>query len=136
MTGDQHLERLEEALNYIQEDPYSLPLYLYIANEYVALGYPDLAAGSAYKALLLADALDDEAEEYHAVASESLKYTIQGQALEERIKIIRNAMDAGLENAADADLDPALDVEIALWLKTHYRLIMYASNICRGRLVC
>ncbi|KAF7191290.1 hypothetical protein HII31_07313 [Pseudocercospora fuligena] len=135
VPGANHLDRLEEALDYVVEDPYSLPLYLFIAVQYLDLGYPDLAAGSAYKALLLADALDDDSEEFHEEASSSLKFTIQGQALEERIKIIRNAMDAGLEHASDADLDPALDVEIALWLKTHYRLIMYRL-LTRSLLLC
>ena len=32
------------------------------------MGYPDLAAGAAYKALLLADAIADESDEFHDAA--------------------------------------------------------------------
>lgn len=93
----------------------------------MGLGYADLAAGAAYKALLLSDALDNEAEEYHEEASNSLKAVIQQQPLEERIQIIRRAMDAELESQRPSELDPTLDVELTLWLRSHYRLIMYKN---------
>jgi hypothetical protein len=38
------------------------------SDSYRHLGYPDLAAGAAYKALLLVDAIDDESDEFHDAA--------------------------------------------------------------------
>lgn len=38
--------------------------------------YPDLAAGAAYKALLLADALQDDSDEYHDAATSALESEI------------------------------------------------------------
>ncbi|KAF2863453.1 hypothetical protein K470DRAFT_262191 [Piedraia hortae CBS 480.64] len=51
------------------ENCYSVGLYIYSAHVYLALDYPDLATGEAYKALLLADAANDESDEYHSVAT-------------------------------------------------------------------
>lgn len=45
-------------------EPYSIPLRLDIAQVYADLGYADLGAGDAYKALLLTDELSQEGE-YH-----------------------------------------------------------------------
>ena len=56
----------------LESQPYLLPLYISLAEQYAALAYPDLAAGSAYKALLLSDAIRDEEDEYHERAVESL----------------------------------------------------------------
>jgi hypothetical protein len=46
------------------EEPYSIIHRLKLAKAYKALGYPDLAAGDAYKALILVDELLDEGEYY------------------------------------------------------------------------
>jgi hypothetical protein len=83
-----------------------------------------LAAGACYKAILLSDALDDEADEYHEAASDALKLVIQQQPLEERIRIIKAAMNAEDDDTTTPDSDTALDIELTLWLKEHYRLIM------------
>ena len=40
--------------------PYCIPIYVTLSATYLQLGYPDLAAGAAYKALLLCDAVQDE----------------------------------------------------------------------------
>lgn len=47
-------------------------MYIFLARLYLELAYPDLAAGSAYKALLLSDAARDECDEYHDQATEAL----------------------------------------------------------------
>lgn len=52
--------------------PYDLILYLQRAVVHSDLGYPDLAAGDAYKALLLTDEVCNEGFEYHEKAMESL----------------------------------------------------------------
>ncbi|CAK4032590.1 related to MYND domain [Lecanosticta acicola] len=134
-SGSFRLRRLQITTIRVEDYPYCLPLYLILAVDFLGLGYPDLAAGAAYKALLLSDALDNEAEEYHDEASASLKEVIQMQPLEERIAIIRKAMDAELKNTTPTELDPTLDVELTLWLKTHYRLVMYRL-FTRALLLC
>lgn len=53
--------------------PYDLILYLERAVVHSDLGYPDLAAGDAYRALLLADEVLNEGFEYHDQALESLQ---------------------------------------------------------------
>lgn len=52
----------------IQQYPYGLPLYVILAQHYSRVAYPDLAAGAAYKALLLSDAVQSEEDEYHELA--------------------------------------------------------------------
>ena len=65
------LRRRASAETVTLNQPYAVPPYLDLAECYRALHYPDLAAGAAYKALLLVDAIGDESDEYHdrAVAS-------------------------------------------------------------------
>ncbi|KAF4124223.1 SET [Geosmithia morbida] len=54
-------------------DPYNVILYLERAVLYSDLGYPDLAAGDAYRALLLTDEIADEGLEYNERASNALR---------------------------------------------------------------
>lgn len=57
----------------LEESPYSLPLRIRLSLSYFYLQYPDLATGEAYKALLLADAVIDESDEYHEQAREAVE---------------------------------------------------------------
>ncbi|KAJ9154914.1 Wd tetratricopeptide repeat domain-containing protein [Pleurostoma richardsiae] len=63
-------QRLSDAL---ADSPYDLILYLQRASVYAHLGYPSLAAGDAYRALLLTDEVRNESFEYHEQALEALK---------------------------------------------------------------
>ncbi|KAK4165286.1 hypothetical protein QBC43DRAFT_31459 [Cladorrhinum sp. PSN259] len=63
-------QKLTDALT---KSPYDLILYLDRAVVYSHLGYPDLAAGDAYRALLLADEVRDESYEYHKQAKAALR---------------------------------------------------------------
>ncbi|MCJ1287772.1 hypothetical protein MMC26_007124 [Xylographa opegraphella] len=56
----------------LYRSPYDAKAYLNRADLYQYLGFPDLAAGDAYKALLLADEATDESGEYHDAALEAL----------------------------------------------------------------
>lgn len=67
------LERRQQLTDALAQSPYDLILYLERALVYSELGYPDLAAGDAYRALLLTDEVRDEDFEYHEQASEALK---------------------------------------------------------------
>lgn len=54
--------------------PYDPLTYLERAAVHTDLGYPDLAAGDAYRALLLTDEIRDESFEYHEQALEALRF--------------------------------------------------------------
>ena len=74
---DQHRENLLARRQALTESligsPYDLILYLDRAVVHSNLAYPDLAAGDAYRALLLADEARDEDFEYHQQAREALE---------------------------------------------------------------
>ncbi|KEY65792.1 hypothetical protein S7711_10076 [Stachybotrys chartarum IBT 7711] len=69
---EQLLDRREQLTDGLVSLPYDLVLYLERAVVHSDLGYPDLAAGDAYRALLLTDEVANEGFEYHEQASESL----------------------------------------------------------------
>lgn len=62
------LERLQEQHARIDDEPYDHSERLHLAQLYQELGYPDLAAGEAYLAILLLDEIEDESGEYHTEA--------------------------------------------------------------------
>jgi SET domain len=69
---DAGLARRQELADALAEHPYNFILYLERASVYSDLGYPDLAAGDAYRALLLTDEVLNEGFEYHEQALECL----------------------------------------------------------------
>ncbi|PFH57886.1 hypothetical protein XA68_14438 [Ophiocordyceps unilateralis] len=77
MEREARLEQLLDRRTQLSEGlvslPYDLILYLERAVVHSDLGYPDLAAGDAYRALLLADEVANDAFEYHQQALESLQ---------------------------------------------------------------
>ncbi|KAI8966349.1 hypothetical protein F5Y11DRAFT_354485 [Daldinia sp. FL1419] len=66
------LRQRQSLTNDLLENPYDLVLYIRRALVYADLAYPDLAAGDAYRALLLTDEVRDEGFEYHTQALEAL----------------------------------------------------------------
>ncbi|TPX12038.1 uncharacterized protein E0L32_007153 [Thyridium curvatum] len=66
------LERRQELTEALAASPYDLILYLERALVYSDLAYPDLAAGDAYRSLLLTDEVRDEDFEYHQQAVDAL----------------------------------------------------------------
>lgn len=73
MSYSEALEVLAAAHTMVGNHPYCILWYINSAEAYLDLDYPDLAAGAAYKALLLADAIQDTADEYHHWALYSIK---------------------------------------------------------------
>ena len=63
------LARREALTASLSELPYDLLLYLERATVHLDLDYPDLAAGDAYRALLLLDDVRDDSAEYHEQAA-------------------------------------------------------------------
>lgn len=78
------LDRREQLTDLLAESPYDLIRYLQRAVVYSNLGYPDLAAGDAYRALLLTDEARNEGFEYHDQAVQALQsYSSSPTALPE-----------------------------------------------------
>lgn len=71
------LERRLELTNELADSPYDLFVYIQRAIVHSDLGYPDLAAGDAYRALLLTDEVEEDGQEYHEQASEAFKKYVQ-----------------------------------------------------------
>lgn len=67
------LEQRQQLTNQLCQSPYDLVVYLRRAVVYGDLGYPDLAAGDAYRALLLTDEVREDGFEYHEPALEALQ---------------------------------------------------------------
>lgn len=57
----------------LEQSPYDLVAYLQRSRVHCLLGYPDLAAGDAYRALLLSDEANTEGLEFHDEALEALE---------------------------------------------------------------
>lgn len=67
------LDRRQEITEGLQSLPYDLIAYLERAAVHSELGYPDLAAGDSYRALLLCDECINEGFEYHEEALDTLQ---------------------------------------------------------------
>ena len=67
------LEKRQNLTDALFQLPYDLITYLERAAVHTELGYPDLAAGDSYKALLLCDEVRDDSFEYHEQATETLE---------------------------------------------------------------
>jgi len=67
------LEKRQTLTDSLEASPYDLITYLERASLHSELGYPDLAAGDSYRALLLIDEVRDDGFEYHEEALEALK---------------------------------------------------------------
>ncbi|KAF2110086.1 hypothetical protein BDV96DRAFT_584335 [Lophiotrema nucula] len=76
----QRLSALKELQARLPDEPYSIVLRLELANGYKDLGYPDLAAGDAYKALLLIDEVLQDGEYHEEALSAARNDTNSGRA--------------------------------------------------------
>ncbi len=72
------LARRQDLTDALGRSPYDLILYLRRAAVYSDLAYPDLAAGDAYRALLLTDEVRDHGFEYHEQAGAALAAYLGG----------------------------------------------------------
>lgn len=83
------LERRRRLTVALSETPYNLILYIERAVVHADLGYPDLASGDAYRALLLTDEVRDESFEYHRQALESLRpYAVEDPAIQRKFDVL------------------------------------------------
>lgn len=91
------LQRLQDLQARIAEQPYSISLRLQVAELYRALAFPDLAAGEAYRALLLVDEVLDESGEYHEQAVEDIQEEIAAKPASFRFCLAQKHSDRFLE---------------------------------------
>lgn len=119
---------LNELFLLVESDPYCIPIYVTLSATYLQLGYPDLAAGAAYKALLLCDAIRDEADEYHERAHEALGAAIGRERLEQRVVVLKHVIEGCDKPLSDTEpiapgeqSIPPNDEEVDAWLETHYQ---------------
>ncbi len=77
------LERRQQLTDALAAAPYDIVLYLRRAAVYAQLAYPDLAAGDAYRALLLTDELCDESFEYHGQTAEAMSVYVDHASLKD-----------------------------------------------------
>lgn len=73
-NGDLNLlDKRQKITEELQRLPYDLVLYLKRSSIHAELGYPDLAVGDSYRALLLCDECKTEEFEYHKLAWSTLR---------------------------------------------------------------
>lgn len=98
------------------EQPYSIVHRLDLAKAYKSLGYPDLAIGDAYKALLLVDEVVEEGE-YHDEALEAANadYLSVGAAT------------LSIDSAAAAQFEEDKSVS---WARNHLSKTAYVREGC------
>ncbi|KAK5149327.1 hypothetical protein LTR04_007198 [Oleoguttula sp. CCFEE 6159] len=130
------LNRLKELETFFSSEPYSIDLYIKIAGAYVELGYPDLAAGAAYKALTLVDEVLDDSGEYHEEAFESLKLSIAYEPLMRRMSVLHpypemfsrfvpyDKEERHLREDVGIDIHPQ-DDEVLVWARDIYSQAAY-----------
>lgn len=123
------LNALHELKSFLPEHGYSIDLYSRIASAYVDTGYPDLAAGAAYKALLLIDNLEDEDNEFYDVAFLALAESISKESLPTRCERLRGHADLqeSLFHPEHAQKDdegyvtfPVGEGEVHIWASEEY----------------
>ena len=96
------LEKRQNITDSLLELPYDLIAYLERAAVHTELGYPDLAAGDSYRALLLCDEVRDESFEYHQQALQ----TLESRSASEIPGILK---DRGTDGEDHADLTGQLE---------------------------
>jgi hypothetical protein len=86
------LEKRQDLTDALLQLPYDLISYLERAAVHSELGYPDLAAGDSYRALLLCDEVRDESFEYHDQALQ----TLESRSADEIPEILKNRAAGGV----------------------------------------
>ncbi|KAL8913760.1 MAG: hypothetical protein Q9171_001494 [Xanthocarpia ochracea] len=101
------LQQRNDLTQKLFDRPYSCITYILRAIIYEKLGFPDLAAGDAYRALLLTDEIADESFEYHEQALQTYTWDVANENLldELGIKTLRGRIsdeDQGSRNGCEA----------------------------------
>ncbi|KAH7126982.1 hypothetical protein B0J11DRAFT_604914 [Dendryphion nanum] len=129
-TGDfrSRIAHLVELQNRLTEEPYSISLRLELAGSYKELGYPDLAAGDSYKALLLIDELDQEGE-YHDEVLEAA--TANAASVSQQTAPNGNGIDSAQEVVEEnKDDEDAVTKAKTIWSSTAYNVLIACLIDC------
>ncbi|KAF4554162.1 Hypothetical protein D9617_5g070390 [Elsinoe fawcettii] len=127
------LLRHREIHQWLDRLPYSPQLYVEVSNIYVRLGYPDLAVGAAYKALLLTDAIEDDTDEYHEEAladtATSFSQLPAGLISLDRPTDVSSLQPSSLNDAADnhAGTLPEVPADVAVWAREALKPLIHHS---------
>lgn len=97
------LKEREELTLELKKDPYSFYGYLRRARNHEELGFPDLAASDAYRALLLTDEVLDEEGEYHEQAVDAIEAVRRSKNSSAIIGSVRNTPHGAACSARAAD---------------------------------
>ncbi|KAF2142052.1 uncharacterized protein K452DRAFT_358520 [Aplosporella prunicola CBS 121167] len=141
LATDALLERLDRARTRVLACPYSISCRLQVAELYRALGYPDLAAGEAYRVLLLVDEVLDDSGEYHDQALETAIEELSSKSaiLREEYAAAQTAQYpdvakqlASCKVAEETSHMEASEDEVTMWTETLWAKAAYiyvASNL-------
>ena len=105
--------------NQLSTEPYNLVVHIQLSRSLRDLGYPDLAAGYAYKALLLIDEILDDSGEYHQEALGAAKLSLASSEHE----LVDGIADLILHDAASKELGDTADDRIVSIVIAHWREI-------------
>lgn len=133
------LNTLQGLFTFLETHPYSVELYSRIANAYENVGYMDLAAGAAYKALLLLDNLGDEGNEFYEQAFISLAESVSKESLSSRCEILAKYPElqkslfhpaCALKDEQGYETFPVVEEEVKVWADVRYSHQVYVFNPC------
>jgi hypothetical protein len=111
------------------EQPYSIPHRLRLAKAYRKLGYPDLAAGDAYKALLLIDEVAEEGE-YHdeAIEAANADYLPETTA---KLTVDSESESEPEPEPRENEAKTEDDIQVVVWAQTRWSRTAYVTTISR-----
>lgn len=143
------LSRRADYTRQLRESAYDLISYLERAGVHSELGYPDLSAGDAYRALLLVDEVLNEGFEYHEAAITALRERCGGvdegheweipavlrkpDILERRIQslALRNLQQNATTTTIPDDSDDEKTIQVArLASRRCYRILAISLLLC------
>lgn len=133
-TATEWLRRRDQVEIKLAASPYNAGIYLERAQCHNALGYPDLAASDAYRALLLTDEASFEDGEYHDRALQAIKTSsITANILEEEYAQALGSCNGGLEPGEDGlrSRFPELESTVGLYSRQAYASLVRALIECR-----
>lgn len=127
------LESRQQLTDELAERPYDIILYLRRAAVYADLVYPDLAAGDAYRALLLTDEISDESFEYHSQTLEAMAAYVGDSSLPDALQhlSLAEAAPTGTTETAKPDVGAKEDKKHAApGLEACQKLAATAATRC------
>ncbi|KAI9724845.1 MAG: hypothetical protein M1812_000121 [Candelaria pacifica] len=120
MASKDWLSERNSLTELLYASPYDLVLYIQRSNAYEHLGFPDLAAGDAYRALLLTDEVQDGSGEYHELAKDALRAYFNGRngldngCLEDETRLVTNIAKLKVRDVLENDKEGEISEDYKL----------------------